>query len=221
MQADRAAGALEWLPSDLANQDLRDARRGDFAAAASLITESDAAAEATGIRIALPYTHLLLASLRGSQTEFTRLRAASIAAATAEGQGTAATFAHWTAAILYNGLGRYDEAFAAAQEAREHSHHLLNALWGLPEQVEAAVRTGHTQVAADALDALTQTTQAAGTDYGADLTSAAGRSRSRRRGPDRRHRAGPTGDRRCIAGRQGCRTWFLRSERADAGCWCA
>jgi hypothetical protein len=94
---------------------------------------------------------------------------------------------------LYNGLGRYDEAFAAAQEAREHSHHLLNALWGLPEQVEAAVRTGHTQVAADALDALTQTTQAAGTDYGRGLdvgswAKSVTPTRTRPSAPGRTHR---------------------------------
>jgi hypothetical protein len=33
------------------------------------------------------------------------------------GQGIAVTFAHWAAAILYNGLGRYDEALAAAASA--------------------------------------------------------------------------------------------------------
>jgi hypothetical protein len=141
----RAAGALEHLPNDLVNLALSDARRGDFAAAASLIAEADAAAEATGVRIA-PYAHMHLASLRGNQAEFTQLMAAAIAATAAEGQGVVARIARWVAARLHNGLGRYDEAFTAARQARQNSH-LFTSMWGLPELIEAAVRTGHTQVA--------------------------------------------------------------------------
>ncbi|HEX6452331.1 MAG TPA: AAA family ATPase [Trebonia sp.] len=163
VRLNHAAGALEWLPSDLVTLASLDARRGDFAVAASLVAESDAAIEATGTRIA-PFVRMLLAALRGDEAEFTPLMAASIATA-AEGQGLAATTAGWYAGLLYNGLGRYDEAFAAAGEAREHSH-LLNAMWGLPELIEAAARTGHTQAAAGALADLAATTQAAGTDYG-------------------------------------------------------
>jgi hypothetical protein len=33
------------------------------------------------------------------------------------GEGMEVTLAHWAAAALYNGLARYDDAFAAAEEA--------------------------------------------------------------------------------------------------------
>jgi len=40
------------------------------------------------------------------------------------------------------------------------------AMWALPELIEAAVRTGDTHTAADALARLAETTQAGGTDFG-------------------------------------------------------
>ena len=121
----------------------------------------------TGSRIA-PYTHMFLASLQGNQAELTSLIAVSNAKAMAEGQGVAATYAQWAAAILHNGLGDYAEAFAAAREASEHSH-LYVSIWALPELIEAAVRTGDIQVAADALEQLAERTQAGGTDFGLGL----------------------------------------------------
>jgi hypothetical protein len=146
----RAVGALEELPVNLIALAYDDAWRGDFAAAASLVAETDAIAEVTGSRIA-PYIPMFLAALRGNQAELTPLLAAAIAAAEAEGQGVAVTTAHWSAAILHNGLGRYADALAAAGQARDDSH-LFVSMWALPELVEAAVRTGSTEVAADALE---------------------------------------------------------------------
>ena len=88
---------------------------------------------------------MLLASLRGRQAEAGPLIEATIAEAAAGGQGIAVTYAHWAAAILYNGLGRYDEARAAAQQASQDKPALYMAMWALPELIEAAVRTGNTQ----------------------------------------------------------------------------
>jgi DNA-binding CsgD family transcriptional regulator len=163
----RAVGALEELPVNLIALAYDDAWRGDFEAAASLIAETDAIAEATGSRIA-PYPAMFLAALRGSQTELTPLLAAAIAAAEAEGQGVAATCAHWSTAILHNGLGRYADALAAAGQARD-DRHLYVSMWAAPELVEAAVHTGHIEVAADALERLAERTQAGGTDFGLGL----------------------------------------------------
>jgi hypothetical protein len=88
--------------------------------------------------------------------------------AAAGGQGVAATYAQWTAAISHNGLGDYAGAFAAARQASEHSH-LYVSLWALPELIEAAVRTGDRQTAAGALERLAVRTQAGGTDFGLGL----------------------------------------------------
>jgi DNA-binding CsgD family transcriptional regulator len=167
IQLGRAVGALEDLPINLIALAYDDAWRGDFEAAASLAAETDAIAGATGSRIA-PYIPMFLAALRGNQAEFTPLVEAAIAAAEAEGQGAAATTAHWSAAILHNGLGRYADALAAAEQARDDSH-LFVSNWAAPELVEAAVRTGRTEVAADALEQLASRTQAGRTDFGLGL----------------------------------------------------
>jgi DNA-binding CsgD family transcriptional regulator len=111
---------------------------------------------------------MFLASLRGHQAELASLISVANAKAATEGQGIAATYAQWVAAISHNGFGRYAEAFTAARQASEHSH-LYVSMWALPELIEAATRTGDTKVAADALGRLAERTQAGGTDFGLGL----------------------------------------------------
>jgi DNA-binding CsgD family transcriptional regulator len=138
--------------------------RGDLAAAASLIAEADAAREATGARL-MAYAALVLAAFRGSQDQAVPLIQATLEQAAAAGQGAAVTWAHWVAALLYNGLGRYAEALAAARQAAGHQLVHLS-MWALPELVEAAARTGNTALAGDALGQLSAWTQAGRTDWG-------------------------------------------------------
>ena len=69
-------------------------------------------------------------------------------------------------AILYNGLGRYEEALAEAQQAAEQAPELFISMWALPELIEAASRTGQTRLAADALDRLAEATSVGQTDWG-------------------------------------------------------
>jgi DNA-binding CsgD family transcriptional regulator len=76
------------------------------------------------------------------------------------------TYAHWVTAILYNGLGRYEEALAAANEASEDTPGLYVSMWALPELIEAATRTGNTHLAGDALARLAEITRAGGTNFG-------------------------------------------------------
>jgi DNA-binding CsgD family transcriptional regulator len=166
IQLGRAVGALEELPVELIALANDDAWRGDIKTAASLIAETEAIAEVTGSRIA-PYPAMLIAALRGNQAELTPLIEAAIAAAEAAGQGAGITTASWVTAILDNGLGRYADALAVAQQASQGP--LYVSMWALPELVEAATRTGNTQLAADALERLMETTQAGGTDFGLGL----------------------------------------------------
>ena len=165
VQLARDVGALDQLPIDLGALGTDAAWRGDFAMAAALIAETNAICAATGSRSA-PFAAMLLASLRGDQAEATPLIEATIAEATAAGQGIAVTYAHWAAAILANGLGRYADALAAAQQASQDSPALYMAMWALPELIEAATRTGNAHIASDALARLAETTQAGETDFG-------------------------------------------------------
>jgi DNA-binding CsgD family transcriptional regulator len=165
VQIARDVGALDQLPIDLGSLGTDAAWSGDFAAAAALIAETDAVCAATGSRSA-PFAAMLLGALRGHQAEVIPLIKATIAEATAGGQGIAVTYAHWAAAVLYNGLGRYADALAAAQEASQDKPALFMAMWAWPELIEAAARSGDTQRAAGALARLTETTQAGQTDFG-------------------------------------------------------
>jgi DNA-binding CsgD family transcriptional regulator/tetratricopeptide (TPR) repeat protein len=165
VQLARAAGALDQLPVDLGSLGTDAAWRGDFATAAALIAETDAVCAATGARSA-PFAAMLTAALRGDQAEAAPLIEATIAEAEASGQGIAATYAHWAAAILNNGLGRYQEALAAARYASQETPALYMSMWALPELVEAAVRCGNRRLAAEALERLAETTRPGGTDFG-------------------------------------------------------
>ena len=66
--------------------------------------------------------------------------------------------------MLYNGLGDYDKALAAAELVCEYDD--IGVLgWSLTELVEAAVRSGQPARASDALRRLSETTRASGTDW--------------------------------------------------------
>jgi DNA-binding CsgD family transcriptional regulator len=71
----------------------------------------------------------------------------------------------WASALLYNGLGRYEEALVPAQQAGENPHELLFPTLALVELTEAAVRSGKPELAADALARLSKATAASGTDW--------------------------------------------------------
>jgi DNA-binding CsgD family transcriptional regulator len=161
----REAGALARLAIDLTASAILVAWSGDFARSADVIAEADAVTEATQTRIA-PYGAMLLAALRGREPEAQALIEATIHDATAGGQGIGVQYAQWVAAILFNGVGRYEQALAVAQQASDDTPELFLSAWALPELIEAATRSGEPHVGARALDRLTEATAAAGTDWG-------------------------------------------------------
>jgi hypothetical protein len=104
------------------------------------MAEGSAISEATGTRLP-PYTEMLGLALRGREAEAVSLSERTIEQADDVRQGIAATTAHWAAAILYNGLGRYDYARATAEAAISAPLDMFAAMWSLPELVESAART--------------------------------------------------------------------------------
>jgi DNA-binding CsgD family transcriptional regulator len=167
VQLARNAGALGQLPIQLDVQALGALWRGELAVAASLIAEAEAVGEATGARIP-PYVTIRLAALRGREPEAAGLIQATLEQATVAAQGSTVTWAHIAAAILYNGLGRYADALPEARQASEHAPVTISTS-ALPELVEAAARTGNTELAAAAHGRLAEWTRAAGTDWGLGL----------------------------------------------------
>jgi ATP/maltotriose-dependent transcriptional regulator MalT len=165
LQICRDAGLLAQLPLSANSVACVAITRGDFASAASLIAEAETIAAATGT-LFLPVATVLLAGYRGTETEAAPLIEAVITHARAAGQGVAVQHAQWVFSILYNGLGRYEEALAEAQHASEQAPELYVSMWALPELVEAASRTGEARLAADALERLAEATNAGQTDWG-------------------------------------------------------
>ena len=163
-QLARESGALEFLAAADNAYGQAAAFGGDFANAALLVAEVDAVKEATRTRIG-PYAAIALVAIRGRNTEASDLLNGVIAEATAGGQGTAVQYARWAYSVLMNGLGRYEEALAAAIEATEHTPQLFIASWALSELIEAATRSDHPEVARDALSRLGEHVETGDTDW--------------------------------------------------------
>jgi DNA-binding CsgD family transcriptional regulator len=159
----RDAGALAQLPIPLAVLGAAAAWSGDFAGAAALAAEANTITELTGSPMA-PFAALKLLALQGRAVEAAALIATTIEQAAAVGQRMAATNAHGAAAVLYNGLGRYDKSAFAAQQATSYTYELYDAMWALPELVEAAARGEDAELARDALERLAATTEPSGTE---------------------------------------------------------
>ena len=126
--------------------------------------EAQAVARATGNPVR-PYGPLLLAAWRGREGEGRELIAAAAPEMVACGEGRWLTAAAWATAVLYNGLSRYDQALAAAEQGSEYPCELGLATWSLVELTEAAVRAGLPERAAGALRQLSEATSAVATDW--------------------------------------------------------
>ena len=162
VQIARDAGALAVLPLALNYFAQMRIFGGDLDAAAALLEEADAIADATGTA-PMVFGRLLLTGYRGEEAQASVLIEASEPTAIARAEGVVLTFAKLARAVLHNGLGHYQEALGPAQSASVRDE-LLVSVWSLPELVEAAARCGRTGLAADALERLSERTRASGTD---------------------------------------------------------
>src|SRR6202042_231108 len=112
------------------------------------------------------YVEIWLAALRGREPELLALVEDFTTDAKARGEGFALGFAGQASAVLYNGLGRYAEAFAAVREAVDVAPYSeLSTPSAVLELVEAAARTGERRIAERALARLTLSTRASGSDW--------------------------------------------------------
>jgi DNA-binding CsgD family transcriptional regulator len=147
---------------------------GEFTEAASLVAQAESVAEATGSSLA-PYGTLALAVFRGREAQAAQLIQVATDDAGRRGEGGGLSSVQWAAAVLYNSLGRYEEALAAAQRASEDSPAVRFASWALVELVEAAVRSAVPERAAGALQRLSGIARACRTDWalGAEARSRA------------------------------------------------
>jgi DNA-binding CsgD family transcriptional regulator len=171
----RKAGALSLLPFALARRAVFDFYSGDLAAGAALIAESHWVAEVTGGEDTLaliPEVKAWLAAMRGHEKQAEQLIQDTLDAAASLGQGNTVSMMHAARAVLCNGLGRYEDALAAAREAAADPLELRSAKWALAELVEAGARSGNADAAADALEQLSAMTRASGTELALGIEAA-------------------------------------------------
>ncbi len=166
----RRTGALADLPLALSHRVSWHLFAGEMSAAASLVEETQAATEATGSNL-FPYGAVVLAALRGREADATYLIDTSRAEVTRRGEGIGISVLDWAEAVLYNGLGRYEEARSAALRVAEQTQDLTPSNWVMAEVIEAAVRAGTPELAANTHRRLVDRTRVSGTDWALGLAA--------------------------------------------------
>jgi DNA-binding CsgD family transcriptional regulator len=163
----REAGALMALPIAVSTRAAVHLFAGEFDAVALLIAEVASVTE-TIESSSVPYAALLLASLRGREAEVAELIEADTKEAQHRSEG-GLSLGPWVTAVLYNGLGRYEQALAAAQQTSDGPRMLWFLSWAVAELIEAATRSGEPGRAAAALPRLSEAARASGTDWALGL----------------------------------------------------
>jgi RNA polymerase sigma factor (sigma-70 family) len=163
VQIAREAGALAELPLALNMRAYAHLFAGDLSAAESLVDEIRAASGASGSHLA-PYGAVGLAAFRGRPAAIALIDD-SRSDVGRRGEGIGLAVLDWAQAVLYNGLGRYEDARVAALRATELPHNLSSSNWGMAELVEAAARSGAPAIAADACARITEMSVVSGTPW--------------------------------------------------------
>jgi DNA-binding CsgD family transcriptional regulator len=168
----RDAGALSMLPYALTARIFAHVSAGELARATSLVEELGTVAEATRSS-SPPQGAIALAASRGQEAETLRLVKANMPELLKRGEGMGVSMTQWALGVLYNGLGRYEEAVAATGQALADAQPLGMAGWARIELIEAAVRSENIDLAADALEGFSE--RDSGTDWalGVDARSRA------------------------------------------------
>ena len=166
--AARRTGELDVLPAALHNGALAELLAGDFASAAAMASQADAVAQATGMAAA-PYGSLALAAWSGAAATVERLITTVTPRMLARHEGRWLTAAAWATAVVSNGLGRYSDALAAAEEGAAGAVGLGLTAWSMAELIEAAARLGCPERAHGALGRLREIAAASESDWARGL----------------------------------------------------
>jgi DNA-binding CsgD family transcriptional regulator len=164
----RQVGALSEIPLALLSRAYVHLFSGELDFAASLLEEMRTVTEATGTFLG-PGCAVHLAAMRGRESEVSSLIEASSEETAQKGQAAVTALTEVAKAVLYNGLGRYEEAMASAGQVGPED--LTTENWAVSEHIEAAVRAGSPEIAADRLQRLHDITQDGGTDWGLGMAA--------------------------------------------------
>jgi DNA-binding CsgD family transcriptional regulator len=220
----REAGALTVLGSALLHRLPNRVRAGDLGGADTLAAEAVAVGEAVGSGFWRHYAALFLEPWRGREAA-THQAIVAITQAVRHVVGHERLLAdtQWAAAVLYNGLGRYADAAAAAKRGCERPEELGLAIDSMVELVEASARLGRPADAAESVRSISDMARAAGTDWALGTMAHVRALVSEGQAADDSHREaierlGKTENRMALARAQLCYGEWLRREnrRVDA-----
>ncbi|MEV0821674.1 helix-turn-helix transcriptional regulator [Nonomuraea rubra] len=162
----RETGALSVLPSALHMLVANRVLAGELDFAGVLADEAATIGEVTGSRSLAQYSALVLEAWRGREAETRQAREAVLRDPAIQGEGKVDTATQWATAVLCNGLGRYEDAYAAAERSAAHPQELGGTyMRSLIELVESAARSGRRARAAEAAQRIDEMARAAGTDW--------------------------------------------------------
>lgn len=167
----RDTGALALLPPALTYRAGVHVYTGEFTTAAGLLEEAEAITASIG-NAPRKYHTLTLAAWRGVPADAVGLIETAAAEGAAKGEGRLLGLTRYAAAALYNGLGRYEEALAAAQECCAYED-LGFYGWCLIELVEAAAHVGDRDAASQAYRLFAERAGVSDTDWGRGAVAAA------------------------------------------------
>jgi DNA-binding CsgD family transcriptional regulator len=159
----RDTGRLADLAIALGHRGQMHVFAGELTLAASRLEAIEEATELTASPLA-QYHGVSLAAMHGREAEAKRTFDSARADAAERGEGAGLAFTDWAESILYNGLGRYADALAAARRVVGHTD-LVCSNWAMPELIEAAARVGAFGLAAETDQLLTERASASGTDW--------------------------------------------------------
>jgi DNA-binding CsgD family transcriptional regulator len=183
----RRTGALSLLPVALDDRIHADVFCGRLAVATSLAAEANVVVDATGSHLTLRGP-ILLANWRGQDAEAQALMESRRQDVLSRGEGLWLAATDWGDAVRYNGLGRYNDALAAAERAAEDPRGLGTPMWLLADLVEAATRTGKPERAADPLERLAEIAEANDSDWSLGLLAYSRALLSEGQAADRQYR---------------------------------
>jgi RNA polymerase sigma factor (sigma-70 family) len=169
LQLVRETGALGDLPTALSHRGQMHVFAGELGTAASLHDAIQDATELTGTHFG-PYHGVGMVAMRGREDEAKQFIEKARAEVIERGEGAGLSFIDWAEAVLYNGLGRYAEALTASRRVLELAE-LVPVSWAMPELIEAAVRTGAHELAAETDRHLTDRSRASGTDWAVGIAA--------------------------------------------------
>ncbi|MFG3662291.1 AAA family ATPase [Streptomyces sp. NPDC047706] len=158
----RDIGALGALPPALIYASGVHIHTGNFAEAVRMIDEANAIAAATG-HAPHQYATLVLAGWRGDEDAAVGIIEEAQASATQNGEVSLLGVTGYIQGVLFNGLGRYDQALVTSRTGIEHDGFNFTGL-SLVEHIEAATRCGEFDQARTSLAQLVELTRA--TDSG-------------------------------------------------------